>query len=389
MKSIELLDLVEGVSNWQPQKSPGETFTYLDLGSIDNKKKAITRPQVMPTSDAPSRARQLVRKGDVLVSTVRPNLNAVACVGREFDGATASTGFTVLRPTESLDSRYLFHWVQSPTFVHGLIRQATGASYPAVSDSIIKSSRIPVPESIEGQRQIAHRLDEVLDLISARSKSLDYILDLKQAIFENMSPRAPITEKLGTLLDDAIVFTDGDWVESKDQDPRGNVRLIQLADIGDGLWLNKSRKYMNSETVLRLKCTKLEPGDVLVARMPDPLGRACIFPGLADDAVTAVDVCVIRPNPNTLNSVWLAAALNHPRIRSKISNLATGATRQRISRINLATLEIPMWDLKDQLVFEKRMAALEQTRLLAEKSLEALHSFYSSTRNDLFGSNDE
>ena len=75
------------------------------------------------------------------------------------------------------------------------------------------------------------------------------------------------------------IFIDGDWVESKDQDPDGDVRLIQLADVGDGFYINKSNRFLTREKAVELGCTFLRKGDVLIARMPDPLGRACIFPG--------------------------------------------------------------------------------------------------------------
>src|SRR5690348_11943930 len=74
--------------------------------------------------------------------------------------------------------------------------------------------------------------------------------------------------------------TDGDWIESKDQDPNGTVRLIQLADIGDGEFKDRSSRFVTAETAKRLNCTFLEADDLLIARMPDPLGRACIFPGV-------------------------------------------------------------------------------------------------------------
>jgi type I restriction enzyme S subunit len=91
--------------------------------------------------------------------------------------------------------------------------------------------------------------------------------------------------------------TDGDWIETKDQDPNGHVRLIQLADIGDGVFRDRSARFLTSEAAHRLNCTFLEKGDLLIARMPDPLGRACIFPGLNQSAITAVDVLIWRSSP--------------------------------------------------------------------------------------------
>ncbi len=106
-----------------------------------------------------------------------------------------------------------------------------------------------------------------------------------------MKTRFPIAD----ILRDAELFTDGDWVESKDQDANGDVRLIQLADLGDGVWLNRSKRYMTSAKAAALKCTFLQDGDLLLGRMPDPLGRCCVFPGDTKPCVTVVDVCVIRP----------------------------------------------------------------------------------------------
>src|SRR5262245_42265304 len=100
---------------------------------------------------------------------------------------------------------------------------------------------------------------------------------------------------LQSLIGPDGVFTDGDWVESKDQDPDGDVRLIQLADVGDGAYRNRSTRFLTSAKAKELACTFLKKGDILVARMPDPLGRACIFPGDIKAAVTVVDVCIVRP----------------------------------------------------------------------------------------------
>ncbi|MEJ6531796.1 MULTISPECIES: restriction endonuclease subunit S [Pseudoalteromonas] len=139
------------------------------------------------------------------------------------------------------------------------------------------------------------------------------------------------------------VFTDGDWVESKDQDPDGSVRLLQLADIGDGFFINKSNRFLNEETANYLNCTYLKPNDVLVARMPDPLGRACLMPKLKQASVTVVDVCVIRPAKNEhFNSSWIMHFINSPDFRGKIAALQSGSTRKRISRGNLSKIEFPL-----------------------------------------------
>lgn len=143
------------------------------------------------------------------------------------------------------------------------------------------------------------------------------------------------------LISDGV-FTDGDWVESKDQDPSGSIRLLQLADIGDGYFIDKSSRYMNTQTAEYLNCTFLQKNDVLVARMPDPLGRACLMPAIKQKAVTVVDVCVIRDKPQNFDSLWLMYFINSPDFRNEIASLQSGSTRKRISRGNLSKIPFPI-----------------------------------------------
>ncbi len=161
-------------------------------------------------------------------------------------------------------------------------------------------------------------------------------------------PEGWVVADLQTLAGPGGVLCDGDWVESKDQDPDGEVRLIQLADVGDGVYLDKSARSLNLETARRLRCTFLQSGDVLIARMPDPLGRACVFPGDARMAVTVVDVCIFRACEGRVSHRWLRGALNAPQFRAKVAELESGSTRKRISRKNLASIEIPVPPLAEQ-----------------------------------------
>jgi type I restriction enzyme S subunit len=163
--------------------------------------------------------------------------------------------------------------------------------------------------------------------------------------------------RLPEMITSAGVFNDGDWVESKDQDPNGDVRLIQLADIGDGRYRDRSARFLTNQKALELGCTYLMPGDVLIARMPDPLGRACIFPGDPRAAVTVVDVCVVRPGDGGVNPRWLVHMVNAPQIRGAIAAYQKGTTRKRISRGNLALVPFSVPPLAEQ---ERIVAAIDE-----------------------------
>jgi type I restriction enzyme S subunit len=190
------------------------------------------------------------------------------------------------------------------------------------------------------------------------------VLDHVSAFESGSLPSGWQAVTLEDIVADDGVFVDGDWVESKDQDPAGDVRLIQLADVGDGEYRDRSERFLSSERASDLGCTYLEPGDVLIARMPEPLGRACIFPGDRKRAVTVVDVAVVRPRNRELNTRWLMYCINAPQFRGAVASLQSGSTRQRISRKNLAKIVFPLppLDWQDETVaeIEKQFSRLDE-----------------------------
>lgn len=194
-------------------------------------------------------------------------------------------------------------------------------------------------------------------------------------------PHGWTTATIAELIGPSGVFSDGDWVESKDQDPSGGVRLIQLADIGVGTYRNRSNRFLQSERAKALRCTYLRQDDILIARMPDPLGRACLFPGDAKPSITAVDVAIARVDPSRTHSGWLMWAINAPRVRAAIAALAKGTTRKRISRKNLAQLSIPVPPRQEQ---ERIAAAIEEelSRIqVGEQHIERMRRGYRSLRS--------
>lgn len=155
----------------------------------------------------------------------------------------------------------------------------------------------------------------------------------------------------------AVPLTDGDWIETKDQDINGDVRLIQLADVGVGEFRDRSSRFLTSATTKRLNCTLLEPGDVLIARLPSPIGRACIFPGLGQPAVTAVDVAIARLT-KSVDRRYLVSALNSGVAREQVESYGKGATRFRVSTGHLRTILLPLPPLPEQHRIVARVDAL-------------------------------
>lgn len=186
-----------------------------------------------------------------------------------------------------------------------------------------------------------------------------------------MLPEGWRTGQVSDLFKSGGMVTDGDWIESKDQDPNGNIRLVQLADVGDGHFVDKSNRFINNETSERLKCTILREGDVLVARMPDPIGRACLFPTNQPSSITAVDVCIMRPG-SSVSAGWLMYLMNSPAIRRDIEAMASGTTRQRVTKSALLDLSIPIPPLPEQRRITEILgsidAAIEATKEVIEQT---------------------
>ena len=131
------------------QITPSTDFCYIDIGSIDNKNQKLNPTDTVIAPDkAPSRARKLVDKGDVLYSTVRPYLHNMCIVDRDFSCIPiASTGFAVLTCHAELYNKFLFYYMMSPDFdaYANNTDNAKGVAYPAINDDRLYKALIPIP----------------------------------------------------------------------------------------------------------------------------------------------------------------------------------------------------------------------------------------------------
>ena len=143
-------------------------------------------------------------------------------------------------------------------------------------------------------------------------------------------------------------FTDGDWIESKDQSDFG-VRLVQTGNVGVAEYLDKpnSRKWISEETFKRLHCEEIFPGDILISRLPEPAGRACIMPSLGTKMITAVDCTIVRSSADVSNK-FLVQYLSSQDYFNSVNTCLAGGTRQRVSRSNLAEFDVPIPSNKNE-----------------------------------------
>jgi len=172
------------------QSGPSGDFVYIDISSIDRETKTISDPKALTLDQAPSRAKQVLKMGDVLVSMTRPNLNAVALVPAQLDGAIGSTGFHVLR-SRWLKPEFLFALVQTHDFIDAMTDVVQGALYPAVRPKDICAYSLSF-ETPAQQTRIVEKLEELLtdldagvaELKAAQKKLAQYRQSLLKAAVE-------------------------------------------------------------------------------------------------------------------------------------------------------------------------------------------------------------
>ena len=174
--------------------SPNDVIRYIDISSIDNINQCLTGTTSFKMLDAPSRAQQKVEYGDILISTVRPNLRNIAIVNDDATNLVASSGFCVLRINDAALRRYIFYYVVSNKFTAYLEKLTNGANYPAVKETDVRKALIPIPPK-PTQLSIVSELDKLNELIRIKKEQLKDYDTLAQSIFYEMFGDPVVNEK--------------------------------------------------------------------------------------------------------------------------------------------------------------------------------------------------
>jgi type I restriction enzyme, S subunit len=178
---VKLGDICEKAKSIDIRKQKG-SFNYIDIGSIDSNLKRIAAIQELDWSEASSRARQVVKKGDTLFSTVRVNLERIAFVDKEISNGIASTGFTVIRAKGELaEPEYVFYSAIAPKFIENVTQLQKGTAYPAVTDKNVFDETVFLPP-LEEQKQIAalfQSIETAVEHVEGQEKNL---LNLKNKL---------------------------------------------------------------------------------------------------------------------------------------------------------------------------------------------------------------
>ena len=380
--SIQIHEVVHTSKKWDPRQSAiNNSISYIDISSVNRETKCIDEVIRVRSHEAPSRARQLVESSDVLVSTVRPNLNAVAYVTDEFNGATASTGFTVLRAKKNrLHPRYLYYWVRSPNFINCMVQRAAGASYPAVSDSIVKESTIPLPPLPE-QKRIATILDKADVVRRKRQEAIRLTEEFLRSVFLDMfgdpvtNPKGWEVKRLDALCEKVI---DCPHSTPNYTDRKTDYACVRSSDIQNGYFDWSATKYLDKDEFTR-RIVRLRPrkGDIVYCREGARFGNAARIPN-ENRVCLGQRMMLFRPKMSLATSSFLWFVLNSRNFYIRAVNFVGGSASPHMNVKDIRAFSVPIPPIELQHHFEDIVDRLDSIRSKYHSSVEAKETLFNS-----------
>ena len=327
---------------WGTEDTIGDGVKVIRTTNFTNSGKLNLADVVTRSIEDRKVSRKQIKKYDTILE--RSGGTADNPVGRvvlfEEDDLFLCNNFTQVLRFKDIDPRFAFYslyyfYQTNKTAIRSMGSKTTGIQNLNMS----KYLEIGIPNASDKEQKEFVAIAEQAD----KSK----FTRLKSQFIE-MFGDTPERVELSSLCE---TFIDGDWIEAKDQAEDG-IRLIQTGNVGVGVFKDKGDKarYISEDTFKRLNCTEVKNGDILVSRLPDPVGRACIIPEGLGKTITAVDCTIIRLADKIVPKFFIAFT-NTPDYAMQIKKVLSGTTRLRVSRANLGKIQVPLPAIQKQIEF--------------------------------------
>ena len=397
--AVELLDICQKVVKVKRKEMPlDEPMIYLDIGGIDNQKYKIVGHKEYTWKDAPSRAQQIVNKGDILFSTVRTYLKNIAQVNKEeYHNQICSSGFTVIRPKQDLfHPKFAFYISISEVFLQPLNKLQTGSSYPAVRDKDVFAQRIKLP-ALPEQRAIVAKIEQLFSELEngiANFKTAQEQLKIyRQAVLKKA-----FDGELTKNSDDRKIVQLGSVIEKpkygtskKCSEEKYGIPVLRIPNIGSGVVKPEVLKYASFDEK-EISSLALKEGDILTIRSNgsvDLVGKCALITKRDTGYLYAGYLIRIRPDEGKIDSKYLLYCLSSHYLRVQIESKAKSTSGvNNINSGEIESLKIPIFDLEEQhqvvQEIESRLSVCDKLEETIKTSLEKAEALRQSILKKAF-----
>lgn len=359
---VKLRDICADKEPVNPALTPDREFNYVDITSVCNGSYRILGAKRLLGKDAPSRARKLIRHGDVLVATTRPYLRSIAQVPETLSEQVCSTGFCVLRPKAVVLSDWIFFAALSDDFIGQLSAQMRGANYPAVSDADVLDAVIPLPE-LDDQRRIVARIKECMERVeeieSLRKASLTERTYLAESLIE---------AELANLEGDEVAMADVCEITSRLIDPR-EAQYQPVLHVGGANIESKTGRLIDLKTAAEenLKSGKFSfDGSVVLYNKIRPYLMKVARPDFS--GLCSADMYPLTPNAERATRDFIYYILMSRRFTDYAISGSNRAGMPKVNREHLFAyrFKLPSLNVQQQ-ICEHLDSAVEAVHLLGQE----------------------
>lgn len=367
----------ENLSN----STPGDfTFNYISLEDVEN--GTLKSHSEQKFSRAPSRARRVLKNKDILLSTVRPNLQSHLLFEEKKGNWVCSTGFSTIRCTENtMFPEYIFHYLFHSQIKRQISNLLSGSNYPAINSRDVKSLSIPVPE-YEEQRSIATSLSDIDALLESLNSLIAKKRAIKQATMQQLLSgetrvSSPQNDWTDTTLGKIVERFVGGGTPSRTVADYwgGNIPWVSTKDFAS------FSPYTSQESITRQglnnSAASLIPAETLLISTRMAVGRTAIY---KVDVAINQDIKALIPRAH-ISQRFLLHWLNHN--NHKISSTSNGSTVSGISINDLKRIKIKIPDIHEQNSIAKALDDMDYDISILESRIHKTNSLKQAMMQEL------
>ena len=352
--------------------NPNDVIRYIDISSIDNINQRLIGTTSFKMLDAPSRAQQKVEYGDILISTVRPNLRNIAIVNDDASNLVASSGFCVLRINDAALRRYIFYYVVSNKFTAYLGKLTNGANYPAVKETDVRKAFIPIPPK-STQLSIVSELDKLNELIQIKKEQQKDYDTLAQSIFYEMFGDPVENEKgweVKKLKDISRKIGDGLHGTPEYSELDTGWYFINGNNLENGCISIKSTTKKVTDFVRKKYYVEMDDFTLLVS-INGTLGKSAFYNG--ENVILGKSACYIKLNKD-VNKLFIYEIIRGEYFKRYAESVCTGTTIRNVSLKAMREFPIIYPPLPLQHSFAQKIEQIEQQKATIQKTITDLET---------------